>query len=261
MSLATFTPKYLYALAHCLKLFSIGAFNKKDRGLIWRICEHYGYPVIKPQLPQVSPDLFLNEKVSIVLQNTEGQNGNVSVQELAILCAVASKCIMADIFEIGTFDGRTTKNLFYNLKNTQSNVYTLDLPREQLKDTKLDVGQDDVFYIDKEESGAHFKSTNTNRIKQLYGDSASFDITPFEGKMEMVFVDGSHAYEYVKNDAKLAVRMIAQSGGNIFFHDYGVWTGVTRALDELFLSDPAFRNLRHIKGTSLAWLSKTQGNS
>jgi hypothetical protein len=229
--------------------------------LIWKICVHYGYPTIKPQLPKISPDIFLNEQTSIILQVTESQDGNVSVQELAILCAAASKCSSADIFEIGTFDGRTTKNLFYNLKNDQANVYTLDLPRDQLKETKLAVGRDDVTYIDKNESGAHFKSVGTTRIKQLYGDSATFDFTPYEKKMGVIFVDGSHAYEYVKNDAKCALKMISDEGGDIFFHDYNAWDGVTTALDELFSTDKRYQKLRHIKGTCLAWLSVPPASS
>ena len=37
----------------------------------------------------------------------------------------------------------------------------------------------------------------------------------------------------------------------IVWHDYGVWDGATRALEELAASDPRFQNLQWIRGTSL----------
>ena len=73
--------------------------------------------------------------------------------------------------------------------------------------------------------------------------------------MDFVFVDGSHAYEYVLKDSESALKMI-KPGGVILFHDYNTsWPGVTKALNELFTSNPRFKNLRHISQTSLAILS------
>ena len=93
------------------------------------------------------------------------------------------------------------------------------------------------------------------RIHQLYGDSATFDFSPFRGRMGLVFVDGSHAYDYVANDAMRALAMLRPEGGVILFHDYGtVWDDVTRALNDLRRTVPAFGALRHVEGTTLAVL-------
>jgi hypothetical protein len=75
-----------------------------------------------------------------------------------------------------------------------------------------------------------------------------------EGKCGWVFVDAAHSYEYVLNDSKVALRALSSEGGVIFWHDYGPWDGVTRALNELRMSAPAFAQLQHIEGTSLAIL-------
>ena len=91
---------------------------------------------------------------------------------------------------------------------------------------------------------------------ELYGDSASFDFSPYEGSIDLVFVDGSHAFNYVKSDAEVALRLIRKSGGLILFHDYdAAWDGVTRALNELAVSHSAMTGLRHLTGTSLAYLT------
>lgn len=52
-------------------------------------------------------------------------NGNVRISELAILAALAERCRDgSNIFEIGTFDGRTTLNLALNAPES-CNIHTL----------------------------------------------------------------------------------------------------------------------------------------
>ena len=63
-----------------------------------------------------------------------------------------------------------------------------------------------------------------------------------------MFVDGSHAYDYVRKDSETAVRLVAK-GGTVLWHDYGRWEGVSRALDELEAQRRL--GLRQIAGTSL----------
>lgn len=93
-----------------------------------------------------------------------------------------------------------------------------------------------------------------NRVKQLFGDSADFDFSPYE--VDFVFVDGSHAYEYVMSDSRRALAMLRNGRGLVLWHDYGEWEGVTRALNELHERDVAFAGLRHVDGTTLAMLEK-----
>ena len=45
------------------------------------------------------------------------------------------------------------------------------------------------------------------QITQLYGDSANFDFSPYAGRMGLVFVDGSHSYDYVLQDTASALRL------------------------------------------------------
>ena len=72
--------------------------------------------------------------------------------------------------------------------------------------------------------------------------------------MDFVFVDGSHSYEYVLNDSRLARRLLRKDGdGIIVWHDYGAWRGVTRALNALYRRDSVFQGLKHIEGTTLVY--------
>jgi hypothetical protein len=69
-----------------------------------------------------------------------------------------------------------------------------------------------------------------------------------------VFVDGSHAFEYTLSDTKEAIKMV-RKGGVIIWHDYGLWKGVTRALEEIERKDNM--GLRNIAGTSLVYWRKS----
>jgi hypothetical protein len=117
----------------------------------------------------------------------------------------------------------------------------------------------DRKYIDKANSGLRFRGTDVeDKILQLYGDSATFDYRPYLGKVDFVFIDGSHSYHYVLHDSWTALELV-RGPGLIVWHDYvskghQCWPGLVRALDELHANEPAFRSIKHIAGTALAVL-------
>jgi predicted O-methyltransferase YrrM len=194
---------------------------------------------------------------------TDKRNGNVRVSELAVLAALAADREPGDgIFEIGTFDGRTSLNLAINSPD-QCQVYTLDLPPDV--ETKFEIATGERHMIDKPAPGARFERLRPSqpavvaRIHSLLGDSAAFDYTPYAGLCGLVFVDGSHAYDYAVSDTANALKLI-RKGGVIVWHDYGIWEGVTRALEEM-AAKGELPGLRHIRGTSLAIWRDQNGSS
>ncbi len=184
---------------------------------------------------------------------TDRADGNVNLVELAVLNSLCRTHHPKTILEIGTFDGRTTLNLALN---SEAQVFTLDLP--VTTEAKLGTVGGDIKYVDKPRHaiGARFAQPPhdalpcAQRITQLYGDSATFDFSPWHGKIDFVFVDGAHNYDYVMNDSRAAFRLLRPEGGVIVWHDYGKWMDVTRALDEIQASAPSLA-LVHIKDTSL----------
>lgn len=193
----------------------------------------------------------------IRLIETAKANGNVRISELAVLAQCAKNISdNGNIFEIGTFDGRTTLNLALNQQGT-GRVFTLDLPPEA--PTKFDVEKGERHFIDKPASGARYVARErelpevVGRITQLYGDSASFDYAEYEGSCSLVFVDGSHAYDYAVADTRTAMKLI-RPGGVIIWHDYGIWKGVTEALNEI--EEREQLGLKSVRGTSLVYWRK-----
>ena len=179
-------------------------------------------------------------------------SGDVNLAELAVLASAAAATKAGDeIIEIGTFDGRTTLNLAVNAP-AQHRIFTLDLPPDAAP--KFELAPGERAYVEKPRSGRRFLDAPPEwrpaaaRITQLMGDSAAYDWSAHTGRAGLVFVDGSHAHDYVIADSGTAFRLVANKG-MVIWHDYGVWDGVTRALEEIEAS--RHLGLRHVRGTSL----------
>jgi predicted O-methyltransferase YrrM len=199
----------------------------------------------------------------ILIERDRQLDGNVSPYELEVIASLVRATAPQTIFEIGTFDGRTTLNMAANAP-ADAFVYTLDLPPEGLDSTVFSLELNEDKYVKKEKSGARFADSAYN-IVQLLGDSGSFDFSPWYGKVDFMFVDGSHVYEYAKSDTLAALKMV-RPGGTIIWHDYvregfTPWPGVPRALKEFFLTDGRFEALTQILGTSIVYLKVPEQTS
>lgn len=257
-----FAARYFYSLMGCCYLFMAGFAFKKHRLLISDICSHFGYAEesngsIASKSEEILPKIEISDVVppSTFIQIFEpiAGKGDISLLELTVLAKFIRHCQPEKIFEFGTFQGRTTLNLAANSPEG-SRVYTLDLPRGQRLSTKWPLAPGEEIFVRKETIGSRYAGwESTKKIVQLYGDSATYDFVPFHGIMDLIFIDGSHAYEYVLNDSKAALVLLKKDGGVVFWHDYGRWEGVTRALNHLFSAAEGFKGLTHVNGTTLAY--------
>lgn len=133
------------------------------------------------------------------------------------------------IFEIGTFRGRTALNFALN-SCEECVIYTLDLPAGEMGDT-LAAADNRLTHM-REPDADYRDSDVSHKIQQLYGDSATYDFSPYADNIDIVFVDGGHTYDLVVNDTKVALSM-CRSGGMILWHDfanYGDYNDVTRGI-------------------------------
>lgn len=259
-----FIGRYLAAAAGCLYLLAFGWLRADHREILHEILFRLGWrkrPAPEPdgpllEIPDIEARALIPNPPPVRVLEQDAADGNVSGYELLVIAQLVKARAAASVFEIGTFDGRTTLNLAANLVE-DGRVYTLDLPPEDLNRTGLNIASGDENFIKKDRSGARFAGTPyAARITQLYGDSATFDFAPYEGKMDVVFVDGAHSYEYVRNDTRIALRLLKPSGGLILWHDYGSrwWKDLTRAMHELH-RESGFSTMRHIRGTTLVvWI-------
>jgi predicted O-methyltransferase YrrM len=247
-----FAGRYLHALALAAHTFTLGLASPKRRYLIAQLARsagYRGYP--RTELPAASIADFTNEFTPVALGFPDEGDGGVSVLELVVLARLTRERQPTTVFEIGTFRGRSTAVLAANSPD-EAVVYTLDLPADH--PTRFAVVDKERTFIDKHASGQLVHgSPYAAKVRQLFGDSATFDFADYEA--DLVFVDGSHSYEYVISDSRGALSMLRRGKGTVVWHDYGEWEGVTRALNDLARTDDRFAGLRHVRDTTLAILT------
>jgi hypothetical protein len=252
-----FAPKYLYALLASPFLFTIGTLSRRHRFLIFEIAQHFGFKmqVEHEELPVLPLAQVLPAHLDLQLLEPKIEGGNVSLLELLVISNLARRAAPPVCLEIGTFDGRTTLNLAANLP-AEGHVFTIDLPKTSIGGTQFELAPGEATFVDKETSGERFRDTPfKSKITQLFGDSAVFDFSPYHRKIGLVFVDGSHAFDYVLKDSATALQLASDDQSIILWHDYHPgWPDVIRALNHLRRSDPTFAGLQRIEGTSLAIL-------
>lgn len=254
-----FMAKYIYVLFANYYLFTFGLLSAKRRRVIHMIASETGFPSLTKtviRIPHTSIDDLVASTALIHLCEQAVIDGNMTLTELLVLNELIFHHKPQVVFEFGTFDGRTTLNMAANTPD-DTIVYTLDLPKDFINSTALRIEALDRRYIDKNTSGARYAGTSWEaKVRQLYGDSATFDFSEFVGRVDFVVVDASHSYQYVLSDSRNAIKMLRDGRGVILWHDYtGTgWVGVNKAINELYVKDAYFAKLRYIEGTSFACL-------
>ena len=190
--LIAFITRYLYAALSCLYLFTLGASPRKKPAahLLHLRPFRLRRKSPAPLLPKIGISELAPEDLPIQIRDPVEADGNISLVEISVISKLIRSRNPAVIFEIGTFDGRTTLNMAAN-SPPDAKIYTLDLPSQSRTELPIDPGEEK--YIDKETSGTRFIGTDCEpKITQLYGDSAAFDFSPYVDKVDTVFVDGAH---------------------------------------------------------------------
>jgi predicted O-methyltransferase YrrM len=179
--------------------------------------------------------------------------GGMRLDELLTLAMVTRVLRPAKVFEIGTFNGRTTSVLTLN-SPAASRVVTLDLPPDVDADHLSGSGgiDTDIELIRQRTVGALVRELGLQqRVEQIFCDSLRFDPAPYRDSVELALIDGAHSLEHVRNDTEKMATMMAERG-LVFWHDYG-GKGRFRDLTE-YLNRLALRiHVYRVAFTTLAW--------
>ena len=172
---------------------------------------------------------------------------NISDYEAFILAALVIEATPSAVFEFGTFDGYSA---WIIARNSGATVYTLDLPLGQIPAGGV-AGDREAAAKRAQAGGAGPLVRSDPRVIQLLGDSATFDFSPYAGKMDFVFVDGNHSRAYIESDTGNALAMV-KPGGMVVWHDCDrrhlhVWRHLTRLAERL--------PIRSVPGTRFAVLA------
>lgn len=170
--------------------------------------------------------------------------------EMLALAGVCQQIKPLRVFEFGTYTGVSTLVMAMNTPDN-AEIFTLDLDpdRRETHHHGSGVGGFPDFVV-----GQQFQKTAVaHKIHQRFGDSKTFDFSPFFNSMDLVLVDADHTYQFVKHDTQVAFQLL-KAGGVILWDDYR-WqentpecAGVTRCVNEIAIKVPCFQ----IAGTRLA---------
>lgn len=172
------------------------------------------------------------------------------LREMLVLGAICRWSGAARVFEFGTYTGVATLVCAANTPE-HAEIFTLDLDpaARETHAHGLGVGGFPEFTP----GSAFLGDPRAARIRQLFGDSRKLDLSAHAGRMDLVFIDADHTYEFVRNDTERALAMV-RPGGILVWDDY-IYTadhpecsGVARCLNELTRRTPCF----HLAGTRLA---------
>ena len=180
-------------------------------------------------------------------------SAGIDLMSLCLICQILKPAV---VFEIGTLLGHSAHHFAMNTP-PDATIYTLDLPPGtssglKYKTTAVDDQRIREHVAEDNAPGIAVRNDVESKIRFLYGDSATFDYAPFQGKVDFFFIDGAHAYEYVRSDTLNALTC-CHPGSVIAWHDYGRSgvNGVTRWLNSL---RRAGYDVYNVPGGSLAFM-------
>jgi hypothetical protein len=202
-------------------------------------------------IPQVSLDEILgHRKVPIKLTVQRHEDGMLWTHEAQVLLSLLVLENPKEVLEIGTYMGHTTRRMAENLPDAL--IHTLDLPVDySMTETTAGLPPKDDFHLIKHRIvGREFKNQECEkRIVQHFGDTAVFDFKEL-GHPAFFFIDGSHTYEYCKQDTEKCLAL-CNGQGTFLWHDCDEWhPEVVRFIREW---RAAGKEIVRIKGTSLAY--------
>lgn len=204
-------------------------------------------------IPVVSlEELLQGSKQTISLNIANKEDGAMPYYQAIPFVSLLVKHNPKVIVEVGTFLGHTTKLIAQNLP--EATIHTMDLPPDfsTKTDTMTDLHKDDFHLIEKRKIGREFLGTDyEKRIVQHLGDTGVYDFSVIKNAT-FFFIDGSHTYDYCKNDSEKCYA-ICNGKGVFLWHDCDFGhPGVVQFIKEW---RDLGRNIVRIEGTPLAYLN------
>lgn len=213
-----------------------------EHDLIWQEQLEKKYPEFVKGLPVV--DLAaITGHTEFELNGNTFLDGGSSVGDYILLKYLAKRIANCDYFEIGTFRGESLLNVATEVDSATS----INLSDEELR--SLNLGESLIEQIG-------ILAKEIPNVTLLKGNSFTYDFEKLGKKYDMVFIDGDHHYEAVKNDTEKVFSHLIKETGVVVWHDYTYYPDKLRP--EVFLGildgiPEAYRHkLVHVRNTNCA---------
>ncbi|TAF65193.1 MAG: class I SAM-dependent methyltransferase [Cytophagales bacterium] len=189
----------------------------------------FASPMRRVSLAEIDPVFTPNEfGVTLDTQVQYIGKGNLPVvgatsdTEAWVLAVLAKKA--KKMFEFGTCTGKTTYLWALNSPD-DAQIDTITLSPEQIEQYSKENVKDSNEMTETAKAESQFTrflysdTPVAYKVNQIFNDSKLLDENAYQGQMDLIFIDGSHAYSYVMSDSEKALKMVAPNG-IILWHDY-----------------------------------------
>jgi hypothetical protein len=170
---------------------------------------------------------------------------NVALDENALVLAIAAHTEAEFIFEFGPHD----RNHAVGISNHMGDG-TMAITHDTCPSAANDMQGRGFAHLLKPDVIA--KADVLTHVDRLHGKDARLEYAPWLGACDLVLVDASSAYDYVKCDSLTAFHLV-KPRGVVLWNNYDSAPGVTHCLNELHRGYRCFRNLRRIADTHLCY--------
>lgn len=135
--------------------------------------------------------------------------------DIAMLMKLAENIHNCQYFEIGTWRGESV----VNVAEKAAHCTTFNLSDEEMRN----IGMSEAYI-----GLTAFFSKGKKNITHLRGNSLSFDFASLNKKYDLIFIDGDHHYDMVKNDTQKVFAHLVHDDSIVVWHDYATNPETTR---------------------------------
>lgn len=235
-------------LETCADAVRLSARSWSPKGLARRTLERHAQALIDSNGAVDLGHLTGATEFAASVPGLEGRHEwSLHASDQLVLQAIVSSRRVQRAFEIGTFNGGTTRLLAEHMSES-GRVWTLDLPPRQFDHT-----QEPAQFAGIDVGVQYRKSTAAHRVTQILQDSTEFTPGALAGTMDLVLVDGAHDYEHGVCDTRTAFELIAPHGLIVWDDFNAYWHGLVRGVYE---AAGVERAPRRLAGSNLGvWFS------
>jgi len=160
-----------------------------------------------------------------------------------VLYAYSLLDLPGEIIEIGSFKGKSTSFLAMGIRDSKkkSKVFAID-PHKGSKEHQIG-GKYETLTDTYKEMTNNLGMLGLSDFVEIIKDTSMNVVQKWNKPVGLIFIDGSHEYDDVRNDLRYWMKFVPK-GGVICIHDSLKWEGPKAVCEEFLIGNPKFSIFR-----------------